>query len=195
MAGMTEEAADADVLRGALDERAERTLMQHRSRFVDWLARKTRSRDLAEELVQTAYVRALERGTPAAGDEGVVAWFTTVLRNAWLDGIRRAGVETDAAARLAREGPESAPEPELREAICACVQDAVEALKPEYAAMISEVDLGGRPLGEVALRAGITPNDAGVRLHRARQALARQLGKLCGACAVHGCLECHCRGS
>lgn len=195
MGPMDDEATDTEVLRGALDERTERTLMNHRSHFVDWLARKTRSRELAEEILHSAYVRALERGTPAAGDEGVVAWFQTVLRNAWLDRLRRTGVETEAADRLAREAPESAPEPELREAICACVRDAVDALKPQYAAMIREVDLGERPLGEVALAAGITPNNAGVRLHRARQALGRQLGKLCGACAAHGCLDCHCRGS
>ncbi len=192
---MIDEATDTEVLRGALDQRAERTLMHHRSRFVDWLERKTRSRDLAEEILQAAYVRALERGTPAVGDEGIVAWFQAVLRNAWLDRIRKTGVETEAAQRLAREAPESAPEPELRGAICACVRDAVEALKPDYAAMIREVDLGERPLGEVALEAHITSNNAGVRLHRARQALGRELGKLCGACAVHGCLECHCRGS
>ncbi len=79
---MSEAALDAEVLRGALDERAERILMEHRSRFVDWLERRTRSRDLAEEILQTAYVRALERGTPEAGDEGLVAWFHAVLRNA-----------------------------------------------------------------------------------------------------------------
>ncbi len=195
MSAMADEAVDAEVLRGALDEGAERTLMQHRSRFVDWLERKTRSRDLAEEILQTAYVRALERGTPEAGDEGLVPWFQAVLRNAWLDRVRRAGVETEAAQRLAREASESAPEEELRDAICACVRDAVEALKPEYAEVIREVDLGERPLGEVARQARITPNNAGVRLHRARQALGRQLGKLCGACAAHGCLECHCRGT
>ncbi len=192
---MSEAALDAEVLRGAPDERAERTLMQHRSRFVDWLARRTRSRDLAEEILQTAYVRALERGTPEAGDEGLVAWFHAVLRNAWLDRIRRTGAEVEGAQRLARETSESGPDQELRDAICACVRDAVEALKPEYAAMIREVDLGERPLAEVAREARITSNNAGVRLHRARQALRRQLAKLCGACATHGCLECHCRGT
>ncbi len=104
-------------------------------------------------------------------------------------------METEGAQRLARETSESAPDQELRDAICACVRDAVEALKPEYAAMIREVDLGERPLAEVAREARITSNNAGVRLHRARQALRRQLAKLCGACATHGCLECHCRGT
>lgn len=192
---MDESGGPGEVFRGALTPEAERVLLEHRGRFLRTLERRTRSRELAEEVLQAAYARALERGTPAVGDEGLVAWFQTVLRNAWLDQVRRAEVEGDAARRLASEVDEAVVDPELRDAICACVNDAVEALKPEYAALIREVELGGRPLREAAEAARITPNNAGVRLHRARQALGRSLGKLCGACAAHGCLECACKGS
>jgi len=192
---MDESGDAAEVFRSALDPEAERVLLAHRARFLRSLERRTRSRELAEEVLQAAYARAVERGTPAVGEEGVVAWFQAVLRNAWLDRVRRAEVEGDAARRLAAEIDEAVVDPELRDAVCACVHDAVEALKPEYAALIREVELGGRPLRDVAADARITPNNAGVRLHRARQALGRRLGALCGACAAHGCLECHCKGS
>ncbi len=192
---MDESGESNEVFRGALDPEAERVLVTHRARFLRSLERRTGSREVAEEVLQAAYARALERGTPAVGDEGVVAWFQTVLRNAWLDRVRRVEVESAAARRLAAEIDEAIADPELRDAICACVHDAVEALKPEYAALIREVELGGRALREVAAEARITPNNAGVRLHRARQALGRRLGALCGACAAHGCLECHCEGS
>ena len=43
-----------------------------------------------------------------------------------------------------------------------------------------------------AASAGITPNNAGVRLHRARRALRRQTLAFCRACAEHGCLDCSC---
>jgi RNA polymerase sigma-70 factor (ECF subfamily) len=184
-----------DPFRNALDPQAERTLLQHRARFLTSLERRTRSRELAEDVLQAAYVRALERGTPAVGEEGVVAWFQTVLRNAWLDRARRAGVEDGVARRIAAEVEEGVSDPELRDAVCACVHDAIEDLKPEYAEVIREVELAGRPLVEVAGEKRITPNNAGVRLHRARQALGRRLGKLCGACSAHGCLECNCKGS
>ena len=42
---------------------------------------------------------------------------------------------------------------------------------------------------------GITPNNATVRLHRARKALKRELERSCGTCATHGCLDCGCGGS
>jgi RNA polymerase sigma-70 factor (ECF subfamily) len=34
-----------------------------------------------------------------------------------------------------------------------------------------------------------------VRLHRARQALKRELERSCGTCATHGCLDCTCGAS
>ncbi len=192
---MAEKVEPTEVFRNALGPEAERTLLEHRARFLTSLARRTRSRELAEDVLQAAYVRALERGTPAVGEEGVLAWFQTVLRNAWLDRARRAGVEDGVARRLAVEVQEAVDDPGLRDAVCACVQDAVEELKPEYAEVIREVELKGRPLVEVASEKRITPNNAGVRLHRARQALGRRLGQLCGACAAHGCLEWSCQGS
>src|SRR5512142_1871806 len=100
---MGEKVEPTDVYRNALDPQAERTLLEHRSRFLASLARRTRSRELAEDLLQAAYVRALERGTPAVGDEGVVAWFQKVLHNGWLDRARRTGVEGNVARRLAAE--------------------------------------------------------------------------------------------
>ena len=94
--------------------------------------------------------------------------------------------------RLARE-PVAAEDPELRAAVCACMHDLLPAMKPRYAEMVRAVDLEERPVAEVAAGGGITVNNATVRLHRARQALKKQLLRACGACAAHGCLECHCR--
>jgi RNA polymerase sigma-70 factor (ECF subfamily) len=135
---MDEKSEPADVFRRALDPDAERRLLEHRGRFLRSLERKTRSRELAEDVLQAAYVRALERGTPAVGDEGVVAWFQTMLRNAWLDRARRAGVEGNVAQRLAAEAGDATTDPELRDAVCACVHDAIGELKPEYAEVIHD---------------------------------------------------------
>jgi RNA polymerase sigma-70 factor (ECF subfamily) len=54
------------------------------------------------------------------------------------------------------------------------------------------VDLEGGSVGDYARKAGITPNNASVRLHRAREALRKQVEKTCGTCATHGCLDCTC---
>lgn len=192
---MDAEVGADEIFRTRLDPEAERVLLEHRERFLRSLERRTRSRELAEDVLQEAYQRALERGTPAVGDEGVVAWFQAVLRNAWLDRVRRAGVEHGAVTKLAAEIDEAVAAPELRGAVCACVHDVIDELKPEYAHVIRQVELNGRALADVAGEARITANNAGVRLHRARQALGRRLERLCGACSTHGCLDCHCKGA
>lgn len=173
-------------------ERLELVLLAHHREFLGFLERRLGTRGDAEEVLQAAYARALERGVPDAGAEGVAAWFYRVLRNALVDRERRAGAERRSSDRLAREASvEDAPE--LRDAVCACIHDLLPAMKPEYAEVVRAVDLDERPLAEVAAGRGITVNNATVRLHRARQALRRQLLRACGACAAHGCLECHCR--
>jgi RNA polymerase sigma-70 factor (ECF subfamily) len=173
-------------------ERLEAVLVRHHREFLAFLERRVGSRVDAEEVLQGAYARALEKGVPDDDAAGVVAWFYRVLRNALTDLSRRTAANQGAAERLARE-PLPQGDPELRDAVCACLHDLLPALKPEYAHVVRAVDLEERPVSEVATGAGITVNNATVRLHRARQALKKQLLRACGACAAHGCLECHCR--
>jgi RNA polymerase sigma-70 factor (ECF subfamily) len=65
-------------------------------------------------------------------------------------------------------------------------------LKSEYAEVLRRVDLEEIPVAQVATELDITTNNATVRLHRARQALKRELERSCGTCATHGCLDCTC---
>jgi len=174
------------------DARLEALLLGHHLKFLGFLERRLGSRADAEEILQGAYARALEKGLPGDQAEGVVAWFYRVLQNALADRIRRGDTERRSAERLARE-LDGASVPELHQAVCACMYDLLPSLKPEYAQVVRAVDLEERPLAEVAAGAAITVNNATVRLHRARQALKKQLLRTCGACAAHGCLECHCR--
>jgi DNA-directed RNA polymerase specialized sigma24 family protein len=69
----------------------------------------------------------------------------------------------------------------------------VGTLKEEYGAVLRRVDLDGLSVRGYAEESGITPGNAGVRLHRAREALRRQLARSCGTCVAHGCFDCQCR--
>jgi RNA polymerase sigma-70 factor (ECF subfamily) len=124
----------------------------------------------------------------------LVAWFYRVLSNAIEDHYRKNGAEARALAHVAGTAEPFAPphDAELHEAICACITGLVQTLKPEYAAAIRRVDLDGVPVVEFAREAGITPGNAGVRLHRAHAALRKQLALSCTTCADHGCLDCRC---
>ena len=60
---------------------------------------------------------------------------------------------------------------------------------------IERVDLGGQSVEDFARARAITPNNASVRLHRARKAVARDLTTVCGTCAEHKCFNCTCKRS
>lgn len=171
-------------------EVVERLVGSHRA-FLAFLERRLPSRAAAEEVLQDAFVRTLEKGGAIREGESAVAWFYRLLRNAVVDHRRRSASEARALEREGRDA-EHAVEPELRAAICACMEALLPDLKPEYGAMIRKVDLEEAPVARAAADLGITMNNAHVRLHRARQALKRRLELACGTCATHGCLDCAC---
>jgi RNA polymerase sigma-70 factor (ECF subfamily) len=117
-----------------------------------------------------------------------------VLRNAIIDHHRREGTRSRAFLQLAAEAEDqtASPDQELEGVMCACITALVDTLKPEYGAALRRVDLDGLSVRGFAAEAGITPGNAGVRLHRAREALRRQLARSCGTCLDHGCLDCRC---
>jgi RNA polymerase sigma factor (sigma-70 family) len=169
-------------------------LLANHARFLGFLERRLGSRDEAEDLLQDALVKSLERAPPLDGEASIIAWFYRVLRNALTDHYRRQGSRGRAIDRLAAESPEAAePDAELEAAACACVMGLLDTLKPEYASAIRQVDLEGATVRGYAEEAGITPGNAGVRLHRARESLRKQLVRTCSTCLEHGCLDCVCR--
>ena len=169
-----------------------RVLVENHARFLAFLERRVGSREDAEDLLQSAFVRGLERGAALRDEESATAWFYRLLRNALVDHYRRRAAEKRALNRMP-PAPETTDQ-ELMDVVCGCVADLARTLKPEYAAALERVEVQGASLRAFADEQGITPNNAGVRLHRARLALRRQLARSCGTCAAHGCLDCTCGG-
>lgn len=171
-------------------------LVDNHRRFLTFLERRVGSREAAEDILQDAFVRGLDRADTVRDEEAIIPWFYRLLRNAVVDYYRRRGAEERALARAASFADEVEPGPDeaLRNEVCACVSGLLETLKPEYARVIKRVDLEGTTVAAVARELGITANNAGVRLHRAHEALRRQLIQSCGTCVAHGCLDCDCGG-
>lgn len=169
-------------------------LADNHRRFLAFLERRVGSREAAEDILQDAFVRGLERAGTIRDDQAIIPWFYRLLRNAVIDHYRRRGAEDRALAHVAGTADVAVdgPDQELHDQICACVASLVETLKPEYTEVIKAVDLGGAPVAAFAKSAGITANNAGVRLHRAHEALRRRLAETCRVCATHDCLDCTC---
>lgn len=171
---------------------AERLVQSHRE-FTLFLERRLDDRALAEDILQEAFVKTLEKGDSIRDDESAVAWFYRLLRNSVIDHYRHAGVKHRALELLAGEMKDAtAPPTEMHAAICECVGELVDNLKPEYARAIRRVELEETPVHAYALEAGISANNAAVRLFRAREALRKEVAAACSTCAEHGCVDCSC---
>lgn len=180
----------------SLSSEAIKRLLGSRQQFLKFLERRVESKADAEDILQAAFVRGIERGGSLRDDETVIAWFYRLLRNAVVDHYRH-----KVSARKVMEDWGEAletmadPNDSLKDGICQCMAGLIPELKSEYQQALEIIDLGEGNLGELAEQAAITPTNAAVRVHRARQALKKQLELACGACAEHGCLECGCRSS
>jgi RNA polymerase sigma-70 factor (ECF subfamily) len=168
------------------------TLVANHREFLAFIERRVGNRATAEEILQDAFVRSMDKFDTVR--ETAIGWFYRVLRNAIIDHHRRRAAAERRDEAYAREenlvaGNDDA---ELQRVVCKCVAQIADTLKPEYATALKRVDVDGVSVKDYADEAGITSNNAGVRIFRAREALRTQVVRSCGTCATHGCVDCTC---
>lgn len=169
------------------------TLLAHRARFLGYVRARVSDREAAEDVLQVAYTKVFEHPADvAAGHE--VPWFYRVLRNAVIDGHRRLDVERRHRDQWEHD-PTRIPDTVEKGRLCRCTMKALASLKPQHAGIITEVDLLGRSVVDVARTEGLTTTNAYVRLHRARRTLGERLRGICRSCADNACADCHCKDS
>ena len=178
---------------GDVSSEALRILLENHRTFLRFLEGKVGDRATAEDILQDAFARNLDR-ISALDEEALVPWFYRTLRNAAIDHHRRRGTAGRAMEAFAKELEihESAM-PDMVNAICECVTRLAGTLKPEYATVLRRVDVDGVPVKTFAEKHDLSPGNAGVRVFRAREALRKRVMQSCGTCAEHGCLDCRCQ--
>ena len=169
-------------------------LLARRAEFLKFIEKRVDSRATAEDILQSAFVRGIEKEDSLRGEESTVAWFYRLLRNAVIDHYRSKGTRS----KFLEEWPEDldvAGEPVefVKNEICTCVTHVLEEIKPQYVEALNVVDIQERPISDLAKQTGISTNNATVRVHRAREALRKQVELTCGVCATHGCVDCRCK--
>ena len=169
-------------------------LLDNHRAFLGYLERRVGDRALAEDILQDAFIKVMDRPDQAPADEGVVPWFYRTLRNAAIDRFRRQGTADRAVEAFAREiETYASPGPEMEAEICACVSRLAATLKPEYAEALHAIDVQGTAVKAFAEQRGLSAGNAGVRVFRAREALKKRVTESCGTCAEHGCRNCTCQ--
>lgn len=169
-------------------------LLENHRAFLRYLEGRVRDRALAEDILQDAFAKLIDRPDAAPADEGLVPWFYRSLRNATIDRLRRQGAADRALAAFAHElDARVEPDADIHREVCACITRLAGTLKREYAEALQAIDVDGTPVKAFAEARGLSAGNAGVRVFRAREALKKRLVESCGTCAEHGCRDCDCQ--
>ena len=165
-------------------------LLDQRETFKAFLTSRVGNAADAEDLLQTGFIKALERSGEIRDEEKAVAWFYQVLRHVLIDHVRSRGAAARRDEAWASQAATLADDPVAVRHLCACFERLLPTLKPAHADLIRRVELNGESVADVARALGLTANHASVTLHRARRELRARLIAFCGDCA---CLdECDC---
>lgn len=169
-------------------------LVANHREFLGFVTKRVGDPAVAEDILHDAFVRNLDKLDSVR--DTAIGWFYRVLRNAIVDHHRRLGAKARRDEAFVREQLDAeAEDDELQRVVCKCVAQLATTLKPEYATALQRVELEGVSVKDYADEAGISSNNAGVRVFRAREALRKQVVRSCGTCATHGCLDCTCARS
>ena len=198
MAPRTDLAARTDqeivVLARAGEEAAYRELIRRYERpLFSLLCRMVRDRELAEDLAQETFIKALNAIESYRPEYKFSSWIFKIANNAAIDHLRRRELDT-----LSLEGSPHAETPEAVEATALQIGDrqespldAVEArelggqieqaiaqLRPEYRACILLRHVEGRAYEEIAEILSLPLGTVKTYIHRARNALRQALAHL-----------------
>jgi RNA polymerase sigma-70 factor (ECF subfamily) len=146
----------------------------------NFLARLSRRRDVAEDLLEETWLRLVARAHTLRGDTRLGPWLFTVARNLYLSYCRSRFLE-DLRATCGIDGrnlESSAPSPfdtTLATETAQRIDDVLASLPLIYREVLLLVGVEGFSPGEAAEVCGITPEAMRQRLSRARALLAQRL--------------------
>ena len=177
----------------AIEDAVIAALREGHREFLRFVSRRTQNFDDAEDILQDFYLKAIHSARTIKEPGALKGWLAKVLRRTVTDYYRRASVRKTALLRLqVSEDSVVKIDDDAERAVCSCLYRILPTMPGEYAQLIWQVDLLGQPRSKVAKALGVSPNNLGVRLHRARRALHSALMRFCTTCPTHGFLNCTC---
>jgi RNA polymerase sigma-70 factor (ECF subfamily) len=161
---------------GAFDEVYDR----YRPRVFAFLLRMTRSRTVAEDLLDETWLRLVRHAPRLLADTRLGPWLFTVARNLYWNHRRDALVEETSVPDLVSLWPSGSPWPSPFDLAAAGelerrLERALSTLSPQYREVLLLVGHEGLAHVDAAAICRITPEAMRQRLSRARAALAARL--------------------
>jgi RNA polymerase sigma-70 factor, ECF subfamily len=166
-------------------------LDKHRPYLLKFAMLQLRQREVAEDLVQEAFLAALKSGDSFAGRSSVRTWLTSILLNKIVDHRRRAGREISIDAQQELDGADSVealfqangrhidmprewrnPEETLTDRrFFAVLEACVERLSETAGRVFLLREMMGFSIDEICKELGVSATNCSVLLHRARMRL------------------------
>jgi RNA polymerase sigma factor (sigma-70 family) len=145
-----------------------------------FLVRLSRSRDVAEDLLEETWLRLVRHARRLRADTRLGPWLFTVARNLHISYMRSRMLEDSAAASLIGLWPFSVARASPFEAAAAGelerrVERALAAMPAASREVLLLVGVAGLDHSDAADICGITPEALRQRLHRARETLSKAL--------------------
>lgn len=152
----------------------------------NFLARLSRRRDLAEDLLEETWLRLVARAPALREDTRLGPWLFTVARNLYASYCRSRLVEDSHVASLIGLWPCGTPQPSPFESTAATeserrIEAALAALPVLYREALLLVGVQGLSITEACEVCGTSPAAMRQRLSRARALLARRLDAVAAA--------------
>jgi RNA polymerase sigma-70 factor (ECF subfamily) len=168
------------VLQG--EQKAYEVLVTRYQSFVFSIAlRYTKNREDAEELAQNAFIKAYRCLNDYRGDAKFSTWLYTIVSSLCLTFLRKKklpmhSIDQDGVFELA-DSVDSGMRANIVEekSKIKLVNEAIALLNPDDAKVLTLFYKADQSLEEIGLIMGIEPNNAKVKLHRARQRLKEKM--------------------
>lgn len=153
---------------------------RHHKGVYRYCLQMTRNRPQSEDLVQDVFIRVLRKADAWRGDGSFKAWLYNIARNVTLDQLRRANL----AGAAFNDGLECAEAVDTRSAeqvasgreLVGQVAAALGRLPPAAREVIWLGRFEFDSYEDLGLALGCKPGAARVRMHRAMQLLAAEIG-------------------
>jgi RNA polymerase sigma factor (sigma-70 family) len=180
---MYAETGDKEIISRVLqgDQQVFAELVKRYQPFVFTIAmRYTSHREDAEEIAQDVFVKAYKSLADFRSGSKFSTWLYTITANTSITFLRKRKLETHSLGddRIFEQANVKDPNEEnilSQKSKAAVINKAIRLLNPEDATIITLFYQGEQSLEEIGQIMGITPNNAKVKLHRARQRLKDKL--------------------
>ena len=157
----------------------EELMAAHEDRVFGICLRMLRNRDAALDAVQETFINVFRKADRYKAEAAFSTWLYRVAVNTCYDQLRKS------KRKAAQPLPETLDPPDPRSAdefgaveLRPQIEDALEALQPEFRAAVVLVDLEGFALETVANMLAVPVGTVKSRVFRGRRILAERLGNL-----------------